>query len=76
MGHHSVQTLKTNFAWECQSLPTFFQLLDIAWSCDLHWGHPLVNGVNWRDRQVGLDILCENRFSSVNYALPTSPKLW
>ena len=50
----------------------FFQLLAIPWSCNLHWGDPLVNGVNWKHHQVGLEILSENGFSTKTVIIPVA----
>ena len=39
----------------------------MPWSCDLHWGNPLVNRINWKHHQVGPETLSENGFSSIIY---------
>ena len=78
---HSLATIAVRLYWpsllrEYQLLPTFSRLLGIAWSCDLHWGNTLVNGIDWRHHQVGTESLSENGFCSVNYTLLRRPKLW
>ena len=71
---HSLATIAVRLYWP--SLLWEYQLLATAWSCDLHWGNTLVNGIDWRHHQVGTEILSENGFCSVNYTLLRRPKLW